>query len=117
MPITVDEWNAGEIDFFPRLRSAIMTNLNATTKAYTKDEIIDLLELTDDDLSDEIKDSLKALAEDKQWHALLPHQQRQTLAGILATLSAEGRVEEKKITPATGDAETYYRGVIARIEL
>ena len=73
-----------------------MARLKTTTDAYTVEEILDFLEETDDDLSDELKDDLNTLSDDAQWQKLGETFQMNALTDTLTKLIEDGEVEVQK---------------------
>ena len=109
MPISEDEWNKGKVDFFPRLRPVVMEILNATTNAYTTEEILYFLGRPDNDLPDELMDDLRILANDAQWAEQGERRQMPILTSLLEKLVADGEVEFKEINQGAGPLVTYYK--------
>ena len=83
--------------------------LNATTNAYTTEEVLYFLERPDNDLPDKLRDDLRILANDAQWSEQGETQQMSILAILLEKLVAIGEVESKEISQGAGPLVTYYK--------
>ena len=86
-----------------------MEIFNATTDAYTTEEVLYFLGRTDNDLPDELRDDLGILANDAQWAEQGERRQMSILTSLLDKLVAGGEVESKEINQEAGPSVTYYK--------
>ena len=109
MPISEDEWNKGEVNFFSRLEPVVMKIFATTTDAYTIEEILYSLGRTNNDLPDELREDLGILASDAQWNEQGEKRQMSILARLLEKLVADKKLESKQISEGVDSPMKYYK--------